>query len=196
MKNLNVETRMYELIKGYNIRVNVNNINEATISKIEQAIEVGTVKERQDKEGALDIIVENGEMYLVFVKEMQELVIDTEDKVKDFANHNAKVNGTYGKLGATPKQISTLKMFVYKYKVSVAISPSMTREEASNKITELYKAVSEGLLIERDFVDSNYVVKNVNNVLKLVKKQVFKSSDEYINGFDEFNQTGRIRRSA
>lgn len=189
MNKLVIEEKICEIVKNFNVKVNVENVNAETLDKLQDAILEGRVKERTNKEGVLDIDMTEEGMFIVFVA--KEIEYTTEESLKDLSNKSyLKVNGTYANLGATNKQKNTLKMFVYNYKISISIDSMATREMASEKITEIYKAIEEGRIKQRQDRAPYTTVKVVDNKLSLVidKRRVRKQQEQYINGFDEFNQ--------
>ena len=184
-----IEDMICTYITKYNVKVNVENINRETLDKLQNAILEGKVQERTNKKGVLDIDLTEEGAFIVFVP--KEIEYTTEENLKDFSNKSyLKVDGTYATLGATNKQQRTLKMFVYNYKISISADCLSNRQKASQKITEIYKAIEEGRVKKRQDKTPNTTVKIVDNKLSLVidKKRVRKQQEQYINGFDEFNQ--------
>ena len=182
-----IEQRICEIVKNFNVKVNVENVNEETLEKLQNAVLEGKVKERTNKEGVLDIDMTEEGMFIVFVA--KEIEYTTEENLKDFTNKSyLKVDGTYATLGATNKQQRTLKMFVYNYKISISADCLTNRQKASQKITEIYKAIEEGRIEQRQDRVPNTIVKIVDDKLSLVlDKSKIRKEEKYINGFDEFN---------
>ena len=188
MNKLVIEEKICEIVRNFNVKVNVENVNAETLDKLQDAILEGKVKERTNKEGVLDIDMTEEGTFIVFVA--QEIEYTTEENLKDFTNKSyLKVDGTYATLGATPKQQRTLKMFVYNYKISISADCLSNRQKASQKITEIYKAIEEGIIKPRQDKIPNTIVKIVDDKLSLVlDKRKIRKQEQYINGFDEFNQ--------
>ena len=188
MNKLVIEEKICEIVRNFNVKVNVENVNAETLDKLQDAILEGKVKERTNKEGVLDIDMTEEGTFIVFVA--QEIEYTTEDNLKDFTNKSyLKVDGTYATLGATAKQQRTLKMFVYNYKISISADCLSNRQKASQKITEIYKAIEEGRIEQRQDRVPNTIVKIVDDKLSLVlDKRKIRKQEQYINGFDEFNQ--------
>ena len=126
--------------------------------------------------------------FIVFVA--KEIEYTTEDNLKDFTNKSyLKVDGTYATLGATAKQQRTLKMFVYNYKISISADCLSNRQKASQKITEIYKAIEEGTIKPRqDRMPNTRVTIYENKLTLVIDKRKIRKQEQYINGFDEFNQ--------
>ena len=188
MNKLVIEEKICEIVRNFNVKVRVENVNAETLDKLQDAILEGKVKERTNKEGVLDIDMTEEGTFIVFVA--QEIEYTTEENLKDFTNKSyLKVDGTYATLGATPKQQRTLKMFVYNYKISISADCLSNRQKASQKITEIYKAIEEGTIKPRQDRMPNTIVKIVDDKLSLVlDKRKIRKQEQYINGFDEFNQ--------
>ena len=188
MNKLVIEEKICEIVRNFNVKVRVENVNAETLDKLQDAILEGKVKERTNKEGVLDIDMTEEGTFIVFVA--QEIEYTTEDNLKDFTNKSyLKVDGTYATLGATAKQQRTLKMFVYNYKISISADCLSNRQKASQKITEIYKAIEKGTIEPRQDRLPNTIVKIVNDKLSLVlDKRKIRKQEQYINGFDEFNQ--------
>ena len=188
MNKLVIEEKICEIVKNFNVKVNVENVNEETLEKLQNAVLEGKVKERTNKEGVLDIDMTEEGMFIVFVA--KEIEYTTEENLKDFTNKSyLKVDGTYATLGATNKQQRTLKMFVYNYKISISADCLSNRQKASQKITEIYKAIEKGRIEQRQDRIPNTIVKIVDDKLSLVlDKRKIRKQEQYINGFDEFNQ--------
>lgn len=188
MNKLVIEEKICEIVRNFNVKVNVENVNAETLDKLQDAILAGKVKERTNKEGVLDIDMTEEGTFIVFVA--QEIEYTTEDNLKDFTNKSyLKVDGVYSTLGATAKQQRTLKMFVYNYKISISADCLSNRQKASKKITEIYKAIEEGRIEQRQDRVPNTIVKIVDDKLSLVlDKRKIRKQEQYINGFDEFNQ--------
>lgn len=188
MNKLVIEEKICEIVRNFNVKVNVENVNAETLDKLQDAILESKVKERTNKEGVLDIDMTEEGTFIVFVA--QEIEYTTEDNLKDFTNKSyLKVDGTYATLGATAKQQRTLKMFVYNYKISISADCLSNRQKASQKITEIYKAIEEGTIKPRQDKMPNTTVKIVDDKLSLVlDKRKIRKQEQYINGFDEFNQ--------
>lgn len=185
--NVNVEKKVCELVEKYNIKVKAVNVaKQETLDKILAMIEAGKVKERVNKNGKVDLDIIGDDLYVVFV----------ETVVKDFSKTSGlKVNGRYANLGATDKQVKTLKMFVYNYKVTINTDCLKSRATASEMITKINQAIKEGKLKQRNPKRGEFV-ESVNGVYTLVKKTYINSSNDYINGFDKFNQEDNIKRYA
>ena len=188
MNKLVIEEKICEIVRNFNVKVRVENVNAETLDKLQDAILEGKVKERTNKEGVLDIDMTEEGTFIVFVA--QEIEYTTEDNLKDFTNKSyLKVDGTYATLGATAKQQRTLKMFVYNYKISISADCLSNRQKASQKITEIYKAIEKGTIKPRHDRMPNTIVKIVDDKLSLVlDKRKIRKQEQYINGFDEFNQ--------
>ena len=185
MNKLVIEEKICEIVRNFNVKVNVENVNAETLDKLQDAILEGKVKERTNKEGVLDIDMTEEGTFIVFVT--QEIEYTTEDNLKDFTNKSyLKVDGTYATLGATNKQQRTLKMFVYNYKISISADCLSNRQKASQKITEIYKAIEEGTIKPRqDRMPNTRVTIHENKLTLVIDKRI---TNQYINGFDEFNQ--------
>lgn len=183
-----IEETICSYITKYNVKVKVENFNKETRDKIYNAITTGQLTERTNTNGVLDIDMSEDGAYVVFVP--QEIEYTTEENLKDFTNKSyLKVDGTYATLGATNKQQRTLKMFVYNYKISISADCLSNRQKASQKITEIYKAIEEGRIEQRQDRVPNTIVKIVDDKLSLVlDKRRIRKQEQYINGFDEFNQ--------
>ena len=188
MNKLVIEEKICEIVRNFNVKVNVENVNAETLDKLQDAILTGKVKERTNKKGVLDIDMTEEGAFIVFVA--KEIEYTTEENLKDFTNKSyLKVDGNYATLGATAKQQRTLKMFVYNYKISISADCLSNRQKASQKITEIYKAIEEGTIKPRQDRMPNTRVKIVNDKLSLVlDKRKIRKQEQYINGFDEFNQ--------
>lgn len=185
--NVNVEKKVCELVEKYNIKVKAVNVaKQETLDKILAMIEEGKIKERVNKNGKVDLDIIEDDLYVVFV----------ETVIKDFSKTSGlKINGKYANLGATDKQIKTLKMFVYNYKVTINTDCLKSRATASEMITRINQAIKEGKLEQRNPKRGEFV-ENINGVYTLVKKTYINSSDDYINGFDKFNQKDNMRKYA
>lgn len=189
MNKLVIEEKICEIVRNFNVKVNVENVNAETLDKLQDAILEGKVKERTNKEGVLDIDMTEEGTYIVFVA--KEIEYTTEENLKDFSSKSyLKVNGTYATLGATDKQQRTLKMFVYNYKISISADCLSNRQKASQKITEIYKAIEEGTIKPRQDRIPYSTVKIIENKLTLIAN---KRENQYINGFDKFNQEDNMR---
>lgn len=190
MNKLVIEEKICEIVRNFNVKVNVENVNAETLDKLQDAILEGKVKERTNKEGVLDIDMTEEGTFIVFVA--QEIEYTTEDNLKDFTNKSyLKVDGTYATLGATAKQQRTLKMFVYNYKISISADCLSNRQKASQKITEIYKAIEEGTIKPRqDRMPNTRVTIHENKLTLVIDKRI---TNQYINGFDEFNQKDNMR---
>lgn len=188
MNKLVIEEKICEIVRNFNVKVNVENVNAETLDKLQDAILEGKVKERTNKEGVLDIDMTEEGTFIVFVA--QEIEYTTEDNLKDFTNKSyLKVDGTYATLGATAKQQRTLKMFVYNYKISISADCLSNRQKASQKITEIYKAIEEGIIKPRqDRMPNTRVTIYENKLTLVIDKRKIRKQEQYINGFDEFNQ--------
>ena len=190
MNKLVIEEKICEIVRNFNVKVNVENVNAETLDKLQDAILEGKVKERTNKEGVLDIDMTEEGTFIVFVA--KEIEYTTEDNLKDFTNKSyLKVDGTYATLGATAKQQRTLKMFVYNYKISISADCLSNRQKASQKITEIYKAIEEGIIKPRqDKIPNTRVTIHENKLTLVIDKRI---TNQYINGFDEFNQKDNMR---
>ena len=190
MNKLVIEEKICEIVRNFNVKVNVENVNAETLDKLQDAILEGKVKERTNKEGVLDIDMTEEGTFIVFVA--QEIEYTTEDNLKDFTNKSyLKVDGVYSTLGATAKQQRTLKMFVYNYKISISADCLSNRQKASQKITEIYKAIEEGTIKPRqDRMPNTRVTIYENKLTLVINKRI---TNQYINGFDEFNQKDNMR---
>ena len=190
MNKLVIEEKICEIVRNFNVKVNVENVNAETLDKLQDAILEGKVKERTNKEGVLDIDMTEEGTFIVFVA--QEIEYTTEDNLKDFTNKSdLKVDGVYSTLGATAKQQRTLKMFVYNYKISISADCLSNRQKASQKITEIYKAIEEGTIKPRqDRMPNTRVTIYENKLTLVIDKRI---TNQYINGFDEFNQKDNMR---
>ena len=188
MNKLVIEEKICEIVRNFNVKVRVENVNAETLAKLQDAILAGKVKERTNKEGVLDIDMTEEGMFIVFVA--KEIEYTTEDNLKDFTNKSyLKVDGTYATLGATAKQQRTLKMFVYNYKISISADCLSNRQKASQKITEIYKAIEEGTIKPRqDRMPNTRVTIYENKLTLVIDKRKIRKQEQYINGFDEFNQ--------
>ena len=190
MNKLVIEEKICEIVRNFNVKVNVENVNAETLDKLQDAILAGKVKERTNKEGVLDIDMTEEGTFIVFVA--KEIEYTTEDNLKDFTNKSyLKVDGVYSTLGATAKQQRTLKMFVYNYKISISADCLSNRQKASQKITEIYKAIEEGTIKPRqDRMPNTRVTIYENKLTLVINKRI---TNQYINGFDEFNQKDNMR---
>ena len=188
MNKLVIEEKICEIVRNFNVKVNVENVNAETLDKLQDAILEGKVKERTNKEGVLDIDMTEEGTFIVFVA--QEIEYTTEDNLKDFTNKSyLKVDGVYSTLGATKKQQRTLKMFVYNYKISISADCLSNRQKASQKITEIYKTMEEGTIKPRqDRMPNTRVTIYENKLTLVIDKRKIRKQEQYINGFDEFNQ--------
>lgn len=188
MNKLVIEEKICEIVKNFKVKVNVKNVNAETLDKLQDAILEGKVKERTNKEGYLNIVTTEEGKFVVFVT--KEIEHTTEDNLKDLSNKSyLKVDGVYSTLGATKKQQRTLKMFVYNYKINISADCLANRQKASQKITEIYKAIEKGTIKPRQDKIPNTIVKIVDDKLSLVlDKRKIRKQEQYINGFDEFNQ--------
>ena len=188
MNKLVIEEKICEIVRNFNVKVRVENVNAETLDKLQDAILAGKVKERTNKEGVLDIDMTEEGTFIVFVA--KEIEYTTEDNLKDFTNKSyLKVDGVYSTLGATKKQQRTLKMFVYNYKISISADCLSNRQKASQKITEIYKAIEEGTIKPRqDRMPNTRVTIYENKLTLVIDKRKIRKQEQYINGFDEFNQ--------
>ena len=190
MNKLVIEEKICEIVKNFKVKVNVKNVNAETLDKLQDAILEGKVKERTNKEGHLDIVITEEGKFVVFVA--KEIEHTKEDNLKDFTNKSyLKVDGVYSTLGATKKQQRTLKMFVYNYKINISTDCLANRQKASQKITEIYKAIKEGTIKPRqDRMPNTRVTIHENKLTLVIDKRI---TNQYINGFDEFNQKDNMR---
>lgn len=190
MNKLVIEEKICEIVKNFKVKVNVENVNAETLDKLQDAILEGKVKERTNKEGYLNIVTTKEGKFVVFVS--KEIEHTTKDNLKDFTNKSyLKVDGVYSTLGATKKQQRTLKMFVYNYKINISVDCLTNRQKASQKITEIYKAIKEGTIKPRqDRMPNTRVTIHENKLTLVIDKRI---TNQYINGFDEFNQKDNMR---
>lgn len=190
MNKLVIEEKICEIVKNFKVKVNVKNVNAETLDKLQDAILEGKVKERTNKEGYLNIVTTEEGKFVVFVS--KEIEHTTKDNLKDFTNKSyLKVDGVYSTLGATKKQQRTLKMFVYNYKINISVDCLANRQKASQKITEIYKAIKEGTIKPRqDRMPNTRVTIHENKLTLVIDKRI---TNQYINGFDEFNQKDNMR---
>ena len=84
MNKLVIEEKICEIVRNFNVKVRVENVNAETLDKLQDAILEGKVKERTNKEGVLDIDMTEEGTFIVFVA--QEIEYTTEDNLKDFTN--------------------------------------------------------------------------------------------------------------
>ena len=78
--------------------------------------------------------------------------------------------GGKGKLDPTPGQINAIRMFVYNYNVKVKESNLENRKMASQTITKLYNAVTNGEVKKRTERPTNSHVTIVGGYYRLVQR--------------------------
>lgn len=102
-----------------------------------------------------------------------------------------------GSLAPTEKQLNTIRLFVYNYKITIKDDIEMnTRQGVSRKISEISKAIKSGKVKERTDRPVNCKVKIHNGVWKLVEQQKDLNDFEYVvNGFDQFVQDENERNN-
>ena len=80
MNKLVIEEKICEIVRNFNVKVRVENVNAETLDKLQNAILEGKVKERTNKEGVLDIDMTEEGMFIVFVA--KEIEYTTEENLK------------------------------------------------------------------------------------------------------------------
>ena len=72
---------------------------------------------------------------------------------------------------------------------SISADCLSNRQKASQKITEIYKAIEEGTIKPRqDRMPNTRVTIYENKLTLVIDKRKIRKQEQYINGFDEFNQ--------
>ena len=93
-----------------------------------------------------------------------------------------------GDLEITEKQYKTLKGFVYSYRININFGNEEinTRQGASIKIAEIYKAIKSGKVQKRSNLPKNCKVMKINNILKLVQVGDLNDKEHEDSGFASF----------
>lgn len=95
-----------------------------------------------------------------------------------------------GSLEPTEKQLKTIRLFVYNYKITIKDDIDMhTRQGVSEKIAEISTAIKSGKVKERTDRPTNCKVRIHNGIWKLIEQKKDLNDFEYVvNGFDQFVQ--------
>lgn len=100
-------------------------------------------------------------------------------------------------LEITEKQYKTLKGFVYDYKITIDFNNDdiNTRQGASIKIAQIYKAIKSGKVQKRVNRPKNCSVRKIKGVLRLVENQDINGFEHVVNGFGQFIEEENERQN-